>query len=519
MNDYNRIVSYGIFRLFYLAHYKLVNLDLRNFSIIHTYSHYTGYGIWESRLLTKKHFVNILKYFFFMKKKLTLANVALSFNDRKLTFLDILRFFKEYSDGLIIINPNIIQESVDFYSAGLLSQSEKKEIFNEIINQYGLNYLKILRPILVFALFSKINTDEKSSTQWYLEINQIANKFLFRDLTFHEFEDLETNNFDLERFATLIIKNNFLNAAINHPKFKDKFPSWKKEYFLKPTKVKILGKSKSKEVNLPKFINFFQDSSSNINLLPEVSIITTIYDSDKFINNSIENIKNLDGFKEKIFEWIIIDANSPGKEYKVLEPLASKHSNICYIKLEKRVNIYQAWNFAIKRAKNELITNQNVDDLRLQDGITTFARIFEIFPHIDIVFSDYLWVTYPYPKPLKFSYITNLTDRVQPENLLNANWPHSSPMWRRKIHEELGYFDENMTSASDWEFWLRAAHSGKMFFKYYLPKAQYYANPNGVSTSGITGIVEQWDVRKKYIESIQNCLALTERRKIFREPY
>ncbi len=38
------------------------------------------------------------------------------------------------------------------------------------------------------------------------------------------------------------------------------------------------------------------------------------------------------------------------------------------------------------------------------------------------------------------------------------------PMWRRKLHDRYGYFDENYKSAGDYEYWLRLANGGVKFY-------------------------------------------------------
>ena len=41
-------------------------------------------------------------------------------------------------------------------------------------------------------------------------------------------------------------------------------------------------------------------------------------------------------------------------------------------------------------------------------------------------------------------------------NNRSMNYPHSCPVWRKKIHDLIGYFDEiNYGPYADYEFWLR----------------------------------------------------------------
>jgi hypothetical protein len=56
-------------------------------------------------------------------------------------------------------------------------------------------------------------------------------------------------------------------------------------------------------------------------------------------------------------------------------------------------------------------------------------------------------------------------------------------MWRRNVHENHGYFDEEFRSAGDWEMWLRASTAGSKFMKIDSVLGVYYFNPEGISTN------------------------------------
>ena len=78
---------------------------------------------------------------------------------------------------------------------------------------------------------------------------------------------------------------------------------------------------------------------------------------------------------------------------------------------------------------------------------------------------------------------TYITENFSLEALLRGNPPHCMPMWRKKIHEKVGYFDEKYRSASDWEFWLRCESDQVKFKKINKALGLYYFNPEGVSTN------------------------------------
>jgi hypothetical protein len=56
----------------------------------------------------------------------------------------------------------------------------------------------------------------------------------------------------------------------------------------------------------------------------------------------------------------------------------------------------------------------------------------------------------------------------------SRNIPHCCPVWRKTIHDHIGYFDEeNYKHAADWEFWLRTAQNNFGFRHIDAPLAVY----------------------------------------------
>jgi glycosyltransferase involved in cell wall biosynthesis len=71
-------------------------------------------------------------------------------------------------------------------------------------------------------------------------------------------------------------------------------------------------------------------------------------------------------------------------------------------------------------------------------------------------------------------------------------------MWRKSLHDEFGGFDETLTCAADWDFWLKAAQ--KYNFKH-IPETLglYYRNENGIEHGRkIHSLYERYAVGRRY---------------------
>jgi len=73
------------------------------------------------------------------------------------------------------------------------------------------------------------------------------------------------------------------------------------------------------------------------------------------------------------------------------------------------------------------------------------------------------------------------------------------PMWRRNLHDELGFFDESYLVAGDYEFWLRIAERYPLL---HLPEflCLYYLDENCLCLKHQDALqAEHRKIRKKYL--------------------
>lgn len=243
--------------------------------------------------------------------------------------------------------------------------------------------------------------------------------------------------------------------------------------------------------------------------LVSISILTSLYNGRKYIEAFMENM-----IEQTVFgdcELIVVDACSPQDEAGVIAKYAKKFKNIVYKRTDTRIGIYEAWNIAAQEAKGEFLTNANVDDCRRCDSFELQASCLQVLPFVDVVFQD---VYYSFLPNLKFGDIERRGCRthfpnVSRYNLMQFNLPHNGPMWRKALHDELGYFDAQFKSAGDSEFWFRCLIANKVFYKLNAAHVGYYMNPEGLSTSSETvGIYESRKISEKYYSKMLSPLWL-----------
>lgn len=231
-----------------------------------------------------------------------------------------------------------------------------------------------------------------------------------------------------------------------------------------------------------------------------VSAIASLYKGGDFIEQFMDNLTSQSCFDDYC-ELIIVDADSPENEAETIKRYLARHKGINYLRMNYCIGIYEAWNVGVKASRGEYLTNTNLDDLRRNDSLELQAGVLDNLPFVDVTYQDFYYTFDPrlsFDEIARFGYESDVPI-VTPYNMMEFNSPHNAPMWRKRLHEELGYFNPHFKSAGDYEFWMRCLAAGKCFYKLNDPHVVYYQNPKGLSTRADTrGVVEANEIRKTY---------------------
>ena len=217
--------------------------------------------------------------------------------------------------------------------------------------------------------------------------------------------------------------------------------------------------------------------------IPKISLITSLYKSEKYISHFLEEIT-----KQTIFddcELVIVNCDSNSNVDNLIKSYCEKYSNIKLIKSKKFLNVHESANLAIKNSSGEFLCFANVDDIKAYNSIEILSKSLFFDNNVDLVYGDCFQTS-----KINDLFCENLENKNLYEHSLydfNKNnmikcLPGPMPMWRKNLHDKYGYFDENLKYAGDWDFWLRCVQGGTKFKKIYEKVGLYYQNPEGLST-------------------------------------
>ena len=107
---------------------------------------------------------------------------------------------------------------------------------------------------------------------------------------------------------------------------------------------------------------------------PLVSIITPLYNKEKFILDCIQSVKNQ---IYKNWEWIIVDDCSTDSSLEILKPYVDEDQRIKLHRLPTNQGAGPARNLAIKEAEGKYIAFLDSDDIWTQDKLSVHVEFME----------------------------------------------------------------------------------------------------------------------------------------------
>jgi len=186
----------------------------------------------------------------------------------------------------------------------------------------------------------------------------------------------------------------------------------------------------------------------------KISVLTSLYKCESFLQGYFQALSKIEGTDH--IEVLLLHNSPQEKELAIIADHIHLYDFVRHIIIPERETLYRTWNRGIQLSEGEYITVWNVDDVRFPNSITQQAEALDKNPQAAISYGD-IWISSQYgvcgDKKTKYTIFQELT---QKEFLLEYNIS-CFQMWRKSIHQTVGYYDEQFKCIADFDFQIRAA--------------------------------------------------------------
>lgn len=186
----------------------------------------------------------------------------------------------------------------------------------------------------------------------------------------------------------------------------------------------------------------------------KVSVLTSLYRCEEYLERYFIHVREISNLHEVEFIFIHNDP-TPNEQY-LIELYLNRYNAIHYQYVSvQRESLYKSWNRGIQLAKGEYVAIWNVDDIRCPESLREQCRILDCYTDIGLTYGDYY---------ISKKYGTRGEIKAKTIKINRSSWFKKFQggcflMWRKSIHHEIGYCDEQFISSGDQDLWYRVVET------------------------------------------------------------
>ncbi|MDQ8004974.1 MAG: glycosyltransferase [Pedobacter sp.] len=245
-----------------------------------------------------------------------------------------------------------------------------------------------------------------------------------------------------------------------------------------------------------------------------ITIIIPSFNYGKFIAHTLGNV-TLQTYSN--IEVLVVDDGSVDNTKEIVLNLAEKDKRIKYI-YQNNKGLSAARNTGLRHSKGQFIQFLDADDLLSERKLEIQLQHFLRDHTLDISYTNAVYFSNEDPKT--FYKTLELTNRDWMPKLVGdkfSTWkalidynimPVNAALVKRSIIDKTGFFNEELRSLEDWEYWLRCSVVGKVTFVDNVEAfAMIRVHDNSMSQNKARMLSLEIDLRG-YIQDLINSLPL-----------
>lgn len=190
-----------------------------------------------------------------------------------------------------------------------------------------------------------------------------------------------------------------------------------------------------------------------------ISVITTFYNSDQFIDDAIASVKRIKNKQE--IEYILVNDGSDDQTLSIIE---SQKEPFMHIINPGRIGRGNALNLGVKESKGNFICILDADDIINPQWIDAFIdyakKSSNLISNYDIFYGDVILMRDFNAKHNfndKFSIEDSMLTEPNKDKIFFYNYiPHSGVIYKKSLMGKAEMYSSNLSSQFDWDLWFKA---------------------------------------------------------------
>lgn len=210
---------------------------------------------------------------------------------------------------------------------------------------------------------------------------------------------------------------------------------------------------------------------------PAVSIVMPAYNVEQFVGEAIESVRQ-QTFRD--FELLVVDDGSTDGTAVVVEHHSRADGRIILLRQHNR-GLSTARNVALQHSRGAYIAILDSDDAWMPSFLAAQVELLERKPDVDIVTGNAWNLGGPSDGQAAAPSPDTRPDPDLRRLLEDETAVFIMSVFRRRVYEAIGGFDEAFRSNEDYDFWLRAAVAGFRFLRDDRPAGYYRRRADSLS--------------------------------------
>ena len=213
-----------------------------------------------------------------------------------------------------------------------------------------------------------------------------------------------------------------------------------------------------------------------------VSVIMPAYNVAAYIGAAVDSVK-----AQTVADWelLIVDDGSTDATHDIARRLAGSDARIRLLR-KPNGGISSARNMAIAASTGEFLAILDSDDVWEPTYLAEQLALFALHPTVDIVTGNGWFLGSRLDGRLARPFPDRRPQPTLQTILADETSIFIMSIFRRRVYDAIGGFDEALRSNEDYDYWLRAALAGFTFRRNDRPLSRYRRRDDSVSAVEVT---------------------------------